>query len=241
MIAAVADVHSPKYIDLFRQAIRSTLWDSVEVLLFIGDMVNRGKIDEYKRVLDALEGYYEGDIIGILGNEEYEQYENEIVSRFDRIVWLRDEGIELTLDDYKVGIVGTRGILDRPTFWQRKNIPDIVSRYHSRLRRIEDVLRNFRKRVQVLILLSHYSVTFKTLEGERRSIWREMGSTRMESLIVRYGVDLAIHGHAHRSRVLRTRLSSGALVVNASLPAVKSISLVDLRKEVVRRGILGFI
>ncbi|RLE59818.1 MAG: hypothetical protein DRN53_06725 [Thermoprotei archaeon] len=241
MIAAVADVHSPKYIDLFRQAIRSTPWDSVEVLLFIGDMVNRGKIDEYKRVLDALEGYYEGDIIGILGNEEYEQYENEIVSRFDRIVWLRDEGIELTLDDYKVGIVGTRGILDRPTFWQRKNIPDIVSRYHSRLRRIEDVLRNFRKRVQVLILLSHYSVTFKTLEGERRSIWREMGSTRMESLIVRYGVDLAIHGHAHRSRVLRTRLSSGALVVNASLPAVKSISLVDLRKEVVRRGILGFI
>ncbi|RLE87628.1 MAG: hypothetical protein DRJ49_06165 [Thermoprotei archaeon] len=241
MIAAVADVHSPKYIDLFRQAIRSTPWDSVEVLLFIGDMVNRGKIDEYKRVLDALEGYYEGDIIGILGNEEYEQYENEIVSRFDRIVWLRDEGIELTLDDYKVGIVGTRGILDRPTFWQRKNIPDIVSRYHSRLRRIEDVLRNFRKRVQVLILLSHYSVTFRTLEGERRSIWREMGSTRMESLIVRYGVDLAIHGHAHRSRVLRTRLSSGALVVNASLPAVKSISLVDLRKEVVRRGILGFI
>jgi len=241
MIAAVADVHSPKYIDLFRHAIKSTPWDSVEILMFIGDMINKGKVYEYSRVLDSLKKYYEGSIIGVMGNEEYEQYEDDIVSRFDRITWLRDESIIINISNYKVGIVGTRGVLDRPTLWQRKNIPDIVSKYNSRLKRLENILKNLKRKVQLLIMLSHYSVTFKTLEGERKSIWKELGSTKMESLLIKYNVDLAFHGHAHNSKIHRVRLKSGALVINTSLPATRSITLVDLEKDIVKRGILGFI
>ena len=232
-IAAVADVHSPKYLSQFIDAL-SLLPNDIDLFLFAGDMILRGRVEEFSRVVEAVREIYRGPIVACFGNEEYD----EVIPRLERdygdeVIWLNDSSINLTVSGFKLYIVGSRGTLDRPTRWQLKNISNIREIYEKRVSLIDQLLAeagNF----DFSILLLHYSPTYKTLVGEIRYIWPEMGCRRLERIIVSRKPTVVVHGHAHKSQVSRVNFDS-TVVFNVSLPALGRITVFELPFKVERQ------
>ena len=70
-ILAVADVHSPRYLDEFAKALAQH--EQPDAFLLAGDMINRGNAEEYTNVLNTIEKVLGTNfpIIACFGNEEY--------------------------------------------------------------------------------------------------------------------------------------------------------------------------
>ncbi len=227
-VGAIADVHSPKFLEDFKRVLRNS--PDVDLMLLAGDMIYKGRVDEYHNVINVIkERYGNCKIVACFGNEEYEDRIEEIRRRYDNVTWLNDETLTLEVNNLKIGIVGTKGSLDRPTTWQRRNIPHIDKIYEERLKKISDLLSELKaKNLDFIILLSHYSVTFKTLIGEPRWAWPELGSSKFEGIIKRLKPNLAIHGHAHNSKVHTTSIN-GTQIYNVSFPATRKLTIIKLQ------------
>jgi Ca-activated chloride channel family protein len=92
----------------------------------------------------------------------------------------------------------------------------------------------------IIILLSHYSPTYLTLEGERPKAFPEMGSQAMESVLLERPPDLVIHAHAHagtRHAVLGggqqrlDRPEARVPVWNVSLPLCRGVTILEMNKD----------
>lgn len=231
-VAAVADVHSPKYLSQFIDAL-SVLVD-VDLLLFAGDMIFRGRVEGFREVMRAVRKVYHGLIVGCFGNEEYDEVIPVLERDFgDEVIWLNDSSVDLTISGFRLYIVGSRGSLDRPTRWQLRNIGDIREVYMRRVAIIDQLLSKAGS-YDFSILLLHYSPTYKTLVGEVKYIWPEMGCRKFEDVIVSRKPSVVVHGHAHRSKVDRVYLNS-TVVFNVSLPAFGRITVFDLPLKVERQ------
>ncbi len=233
MILAFGDVHSPDYLPLLERSL-DEVREEPDLILLAGDMVRRNKIDEMGRVVRAIKRHWDAPIIGVFGNEEYEESEEEYIERFPEVRWLRDEGVEISASGRKLGIYGTRGSLLEPTWWQSRNLPGIRRKYRERISMARKELRRLRNSVEVLILLSHYSVGFRCVVGEPEKIWKYMGHPEMEVVAMEAGVDIAIHGHAHRARVVEAEVG-GMRILNVALPARGRVTAIEPEP---RRGTL---
>lgn len=228
-IAATADIHSPKYIKLFSNALRQT--GQVDLMLIAGDIVYKNRISEVGTVLSEIRRVYNGKIIACFGNEEYLQSHNEYKAVFKEIVWLDDSREIVAINNKKIAIIGSQGSLDRPTSWQKKNIKNVTSIYERRIKLVNSLLAKLSElSIDYTIVLTHYSPTYKTLVGESRKIWPEMGCSKMEDVINKRQPDYWIHGHAHYGVVTEVRLGN-TKVINASLPARKRFVVIELVKE----------
>ncbi len=230
LIAAIADVHSPRYISSYIASLKSIkgFCDNIKLFIWAGDMVERGKVHALQSVLAATQNRCpKARIIAVYGNEEYMGLEQEFKKRYPQVEWLDDDYVIVEIDGVRVGVVGSRGVLDRPTQWQRKNIPNIWRIYTERLRKLEGMLKEVRKISAITILVTHYASTYQTLVGEPKSIWLELGSKKLEEIIRNHKPQLAIHGHAHRS-VRHNVILGETLVVNVAFPARQKITVIDL-------------
>ncbi|MEA2442887.1 MAG: hypothetical protein QOJ12_179, partial [Thermoleophilales bacterium] len=76
------------------------------------------------------------------------------------------------------------------------------------------------KGCEIRVALMHYSPTTETLRGERRELWRFLGSHHLAAPIVDHEPDLVVHAHAHYG------CGDGSIgrtpVYNVSLPVVRS-------------------
>jgi len=237
-IIATSDAHLPVYeAELIKAVERSCADKTFDLLVLAGDMIEKGKISFYSRVREIMSRCSSAAAVATFGNEEYDELREKIVEENPWATWLNDSAVILRLEGGDVSIFGTTGILDVPTRWQRKNIPDIQKKYDDRLKKFEEFLKaNFKGKK---IALFHYPPTFKTLQGEPTYAWAEMGSLRAEELIKRLGgVDIVIHGHAHNGKVLRANIGR-AEVYNAALPARKDLLIIETEK--VSRTILDFL
>ncbi len=227
ILVAFGDVHSPKYINLLRACLQE-ITVVPNLVLLSGDIIYRGRVEHLREVLTLLNEKWRGvRILACFGNEEYDDVKDKLKEMYPEITWLDDSSIVLMINGVKVGVVGTRGVLDRPTSWQRKHIPNIYRVYSERLKVIESELKRLRSSVDVLILLTHYVPSFKLLEGEDRRIWPEMGSQAMERVVLESKVDLVLYAHAHNAKVTELRIGS-TLFVSTSLPARKGITVIEL-------------
>ena len=148
----------------------------------------------------------------------------------DRITFLSDESFILTLEDGKtLGIVGSKGSLDQPTWWQSRNIPNIRQTYSQRIRIIRDLLQELE--ADFKILLMHYAPTFKTLGGERRAFYQQLGSKKLEDIIIGSKPDAVIHAHAHNGK--RFALLEGVPIYNVSLPLNQAIPIIKLPRPTI--------
>jgi len=193
-------------------------------MLLVGDLVEKNAHERLPEVLEALEEL-KCPLIACFGNEEYEEDKDAYLS-YGRIRWLDDESTVMELGGLKIGIIGSRGSLDRPTWWQRTHLPGIWATYKRRVKTIDALLSQLK--ADVVIVMTHYAPTYRTLEGERERIWPEMGCRAYEAVIERRRPHLWLHGHAHKAITLEAELGD-TLVVNVSLPARKAIYTVDLR------------
>ena len=236
-IAAVADIHSPRYLQLYLQALRR-IHDKPDVLIWVGDIVDKNNVEATTPVYEATRKHLEEcPIIAVFGNEEYRGFEEKYIEKTPGVLWINDEIRILTVNEIRIGFIGTRGALDKPTPWQQKNMPWLLNYYKELPQRIIDLARNARNDVDKLVLISHYGVTRRNLRGENPRVWPYLASTGMEKIIKTELFDLVIHGHAHKASIERIDLY-GTPVYNVSLPGRKKITLINISA---RKGLLQWI
>lgn len=193
LISAISDLDVlGKNLNLFFDVLKKA--KEPDLLLFAGDMYEYKSSEQYKLILSKIK--WKCPIVAVFGNREFEQDYDEIRKICGRrVVFLDDEIIELEIDNKTVGIVGSKGCLDKPTFWQMKNIQEIWNSYKERFHKLEGLLKNLKSDIK--ILLTHYTTTYKTLKGENPLVYSGLGSRYFEKLIIENKITLAIHGHAH--------------------------------------------
>ncbi len=237
IVGAVGDVHGKESIGIIEAQRRL---ENLDLLLLAGDLTDGNDLEAFDSVISELRRMTDAQMIAVFGNEEYDASHEEYMRRGD-IVFLDDEAITIERRGMKVKIVGTTGSLDRPTWWQRTNLPDIWRRYQLRIERVSQLLE--KDDSDALILLSHYAVTYKTLVGEKEGQYSEMGSRRFESVILDKRPDIVFHAHAH-SGTRFTSISKMQMsledfgqktkripIYNVSLPLTKSVTCIEMKKE----------
>jgi Icc-related predicted phosphoesterase len=227
MIVAFSDVHGPRYMGYLKTSLDS-LRDA-ELLVLAGDIVDKGETQHFKMVLDTVREVYNGSVIAIFGNEEYDERKEQLRCIDKGVMWLDDEMAILKVSGYNVAIIGTRGALDRPTRWQERNIPGIRDLYAKRLERLSELLKSASESAEKVILVTHYAPIGPTLEGENPKIWNQMGSRMLTRLILKNRVDVVLHGHAHNSSRVQAQLGA-TRVYNVALPAVRAVTRVPVAK-----------
>ncbi len=231
-ILATADIHSPRYLELFLKSLGEISTDP-DIIVLAGDLVEKNNIYALKPIYEALlKKFGDKPIISIFGNEEYRGYEDRYISLYKQFKWINDEYLILEVKNTRIGIIGTRGALDKPTSWQAKHIPWITRYYRElpvKIARIIDEARS--KGVDAVFLITHYGVTYKNLRGEPRNIWPYLASRRFEKIIVEKGIDLVIHGHAHNATIEKTMVNH-TLIYNVALPGRERIVLINFEKHI---------
>lgn len=235
IIAAVGDVHSPQYYEEFIRAV-DTMKAKPDLFLISGDMVNRGRIEEFDKVYNVLFGKINCPIVAVFGNNEYKEIREKIKEKYKEIKFLDDESTVIQIGKRFVGIIGTTGSLDTPTPWQRKNIPDIEKTYRERVSFVEKHLQ--RLVTNFKIVLMHYSPTYKTLEGENPMFHSSFGSRVYERVLFQRKPELVIHGHSHKG--LKQAWVDSVPVFNVSLPVNREIVIIDTEKDL-KPGIAKFV
>jgi Icc-related predicted phosphoesterase len=167
IIAATSDYDIPEFnIKTFIKALDDI--KEPELLLFCGDMYDYRRPKRYKDIGEILDKIgWKCPVIAIPGNHEFEQdYDKVKESCGKRIIFIDDEALIIK---NKIGIVGSKGCLDRPTFWQAGNVIGIEDMYKDRIAKIKDLLSKLKTPTK--ILMTHYAPTHKTLVGESPSIY----------------------------------------------------------------------
>ena len=226
LILATSDVHSPEYLQLYLESLKK-INSNPEIVFFAGDMVDKNKVFLFQPIYEATRKKFpSAKIIAIFGNDEYRGYEKLYEHLYKDVIWLNDNYI--LLDNNEIGIIGTRGALEKPTKWQAQNIPGIEKYYKELPFKIEKLAFELReKKCKKVILVSHYGVTRSNLRGEEEAHYPYLVSTLFERIIRRELFDLVIHGHVHLGQVDVVHIR-GVPVYNVSLPARKRIVEIEI-------------
>lgn len=229
-IAATADIHSPRGLALFNKALDEARFIP-DIFIIAGDIVDKNKIEYAAPVLHRIKKKYPDiPVIAVFGNEEYRGYEDKYRERYPDITWLDDEYIVVEARGEKIGIIGTRGALEKPTTWQARNMPWIAEYYKNLPDKIENLLEIMeKKKPTIKILVSHYGVATETLVGEPRRIWPYLGDPRISRLFAGR-LHVMIHGHAHNAKKTKTIINT-TTIYNVSLPANRSIVEITIAPE----------
>ncbi|MCD6166707.1 metallophosphoesterase [bacterium] len=226
-ILSVSDVHAPLWLKDLEKVVHD-IEEKPDILLIAGDMIDRGNAKFYRKVVDIL-SKLDGEMIAVFGNDEYDTVKDQILDENPEVIFLQDESTILEIDGTKIGIVGSKGSLEIPTSWQRKNIPGIDKIYKKRVSLIGDLLREISPKVDVRILLTHYATTTKTMRGENPRAWRYLGHRGFEKYMNEGLVDISIHGHVHNGRKMaqvgRTK------VYNVAFPLWWGLVSIDVSRE----------
>jgi Icc-related predicted phosphoesterase len=214
--------------------------EGVDLLLLAGDITDRDNIRTFKDSIELMLERVDAPVLSVFGNEEYMQSHD----RYREILpgtFLEEETATVEIEGLQIRVVGTQGSLDRPTWWQRNNIPGIWRSYGERVERVSELLEP--RDEDMLIFLSHYPPTTSTMEGEDPGRYEEMSSRAMEGILELRRPDLVIHGHVHRGR-REGRIGGGQTsledfgsrrreipIFNVALPLVKGATVIEARRE----------
>ena len=194
-IAAVSDIHGREFLDAFRADLEHL--GPVDLFLLVGDTTDRNDQEAFATVVASLRARVSAPVWAVFGNNEYAQDHPTYVARYGEpygIRFLQDEAATFETSGRSVRIVGSLGSLDRPTWWQRKNLPQIAREY---VRRVE-VLDRLLESSGPNILMTHYPPTYVTMGGEKEP-WRpELGCRALEPVLRRRRPMMVIHGHIHK-------------------------------------------
>lgn len=218
LIAAVGDIHCPRFLPDFQRFLNEI--QKPDVFLLTGDIVNRGKSDEYPVVIDAIESVHGRiPIVACFGNEDYNQlYQEhpiiELVGK--RVTFLDNSKISLTIRGSNIGIVGVSIIKEFV-----KDIDAIRAIFEERARMISRYLKELSKGSDNIIILSHYCPLEETESNNPKFSWW------FEKALKDVRPSMILHGHIHNSAKNRVMVESTP-VYNVALPSVGSITQLDL-------------
>ena len=219
-VYGVSDIHSPRYLGLYRSALAGV--DDLKILILAGDIIDKGRHQWLKPVIEAvLSRFPRARLIGVYGNEEYEEARSSLY-RYPGVEWLDDSYTVVDKGSCRLAVVGTTGALDRLTRWQRRHKPELAEVYRRRPRVLAGLISEARSVADAVVLVSHYALSSATIVGEPRRVWPELYSRSMERLLAEARPDAAVHGHAHRGRPYA--LVGGVPVYNVALPLTRRLT-----------------
>jgi len=232
-LAAVGDIHGREFLGGFQERLAAV--DEPDLFLLAGDITDHNRINEFGEVLAAVQGHVACPIVCVFGNNEYAPDRGKYREKFD-ISFLDDESRSFEIGGKSVRIVGSTGSLDEPTWWQRNNLPGIAQEYEQRVRRLDQLLAGDDLR----LLLTHYPPTFATMGGEKDE-WRpQLGSRRLEKVVLHRRPDLVVHGHVHKG-IPFAELHEGQVTLdafggdrrpipvhNVAFPVTKAVTILNL-------------
>jgi Icc-related predicted phosphoesterase len=223
IIAAISDLDVlGDDISEFLKLLQTT--KAPDLLIFAGDMYEWANPKQYKLIEKAIK--WKCPIVAVFGNREFPEHEKQIMKSVKRIKFLRDEAITLKIKGKTIGIVGSRGVLDSPSFWQKANIFGVEEFYQEELETITELLTELKTDIKILV--THYAPTYRTLTGEFTPIYSGLGTKRLEKVLKETNVTLAIHGHAHYGRTFAT--VGNVPVYNVCLLNNGKITIIDTDK-----------
>lgn len=226
LISAIGDIHSPTYFQTFWESMKSA--HKPDLLLLAGDICEARKPEEYENVLKIIANKkWRCPIIACWGNTEFDQYRDKIKSIVGKkIIFLDDEIFTINIKNKLVGIVGTRGSLDQPTWWQLKNIKNIREIYKKRYEKVSKYLDYLNMLgCDIKIFLTHYSPTYKTMKGEDLDSYGGLGYKKFEDTIKETKPTFVVHAHVHNGIPLA--FINSVPIFNVSLPVNKKIVEID--------------
>ncbi len=194
-IAAVGDIHGHENLAAFRADLDGL--GDVDLFLLAGDTTERNDLEAFGEVLETVRQRMDAPLWAVFGNNEYEHDRPTYVSRYGeryRIRFLEDEAAVFEAHGKAVRVIGSLGSLDRPTYWQRKNLPHLEAEYRARIETLDRLASGDDAR----ILLTHYPPTYVTM-GDEKEAWRpELGCRALEPVLLRRRPALVVHGHIHK-------------------------------------------
>jgi Icc-related predicted phosphoesterase len=227
LIAAIGDIHSPRLFNFYVKAVEN-LNVKPDLFCLLGDIIYHGTVEEYPKVYNVLFGKITCPIVACFGNEEHGPETRIIIENQNPdIKFLNDESLVLEINNKSVGIVGSIGSLDRPTFWQRNNVPDVYDVYKKRVETVEKLLSELKTDMKILLI--HYVPTYSILEGENPRSYPELGSKDYEKVIAGQKPDLVLTGHSHRGK--KRAWIDTFPIFNVAFPLNKEIVLIDTEKD----------
>ena len=203
-----------------------------------GDMIDRGRISQYDGVLNTIQRHFGDDfpIVACFGNEEYLEVRDEISDIFgDRVLFLDDQSVILDIAELKFGIVGTQGSLDKPTRWQKNNLPRIKRIFNRRPSRVKYLLKKLADKTDYRILLMHYAPCLETCKGADDRSFGSFGSKKFYSMIEDEKPNLVVHGHVHDAIQIEAKIGQ-TLIRNVSLPAAEGVTSLKLSTRKKKKG-----
>jgi Icc-related predicted phosphoesterase len=225
-VAALGDIHAPKYFDLFKKSLEEFLKrkEDVSAFLLAGDLIDDGRYDQ----LDVIREFIKKvdlPTFSCFGNNEYKEYSDVVMKKLPEVVFLDDNCVKLKRKEDDVSIVGSRGVLDKPTYWQKKNWSDIDEIYEKRRNRLNELADICQADMKILLI--HYPPTLKIVKGENPRFTEQMGSNKLDSVIKKF--NLVITAHAHKGKKLVE--VEGIPVYNVSLQLNKEICILEVEPK----------
>lgn len=240
-IAATADLHVRTRDDLsFLQHALQDLESEADLLIIAGDLTEMGLLAEMELLADVLREV-PIPIFAIFGNHDRRGMRRSALKKELRgvgAIVLEGSGAVATMPTGQTigiaGVTGTGGGFkpEGEEFGPGARFTRaamVKSRRESA--RLRKVLKDLcLQQPDMLIVLSHFSPTPTTLQGEPPLKYWMLGNALLGRTIDEFDVDLVIHGHAHLGNEVGTT-EAGAPVLNVALPIVGGIRIVHLDED----------
>jgi len=219
-VAAVADVHSPRYLDEFRRSISDC--HRPDLFLLAGDLIDSGKVHEYRRVTDVIDSRLgnEFPIVACFGNEEKQDIREDIVRLVGhRVKFLEEMTFRVDIGEARVGIVGASPVVVNPVMSNDGGIHAIREAFERRAERLSRLLAEVADTSTHTILLVHYSPLVQAVSESDSNTF----SWWVSKIVEVAPPDVIVHGHVHNSTHVKVMVSH-TRVLNVAFPLVNKVT-----------------
>jgi Icc-related predicted phosphoesterase len=222
-VAAVGDVHCSKASTGALQPLFARMAEHADVVVLCGDVTDNGLPEEARVLAREVSGVLKIPALAVFGNHDYESGHADEVAAI-----LADAGIRvLDGDGVEIGGVGFAGVKGFAggfgalalQSWGEAVLKSFVREAVEEALKLETALARLRTPQRIAVL--HYAPIRATVDTEPAEILAFLGSSRLEEPINRYGVTLAVHGHAHHGAA-EGRTATGVPVYNVAIPVLQA-------------------
>jgi Icc-related predicted phosphoesterase len=221
-VATVSDLHCKKTSRGAFEPLFAAMRAAADVLVLCGDLTDYGLPEEARVLVKELGAAKGVPVVGVLGNHDYESGEAEQVKAI-----FGEAGVQLLDGDaceiQGVGFAGVKGLgggfgIRALQPWGEEIIKRFVRETVDEALKLESALARLNSTQRVAIL--HYSPIQATVQGESPEIFPYLGSSRLEEPLLRYPVNVVLHGHAHHGQ-LEGRTRNGVPVYNVCVTVLE--------------------
>lgn len=217
-VAAVGDLHYGRTSQGTLQSLFTEVNARADMLLLAGDLTDYGTPDEAHSLAKELTASVRVPIVAVLGNHDFESGQpGEVRDIFCESGVNMLDGETFEMDGVGIaGIKGFAGGFGRGTlgFWGEPAIKRFVQEAIDEALKLEVALARLRTERKIALL--HYAPIVATVATEPTEILPFLGTSRLEEPLLRYPVDVVIHGHAHNGAP-EGKTAGGIPVYNVSL------------------------